>query len=254
VFFELRGFLVRSMAVVSAGDRLPARWAFAAPSAKKLGRRGLVFLFVAGHRRQGCHGYHRRPKSWVWRQMHSATDEQLLALARTDPSAFGIFYRRHVRQVMAFLVRRAGSAEAGTELTAEVFAAALQGVPRYQADQAEPLTWLFGIARHKLTDYHRTGHVQDRARRRMGFERIAVDDQELERVERLASLEVSATVLQEALEHLPAQQREAVISRVVHEMSYAEIGDHDGTSLTVARQRVSRGLRALRHRLGDRTA
>jgi RNA polymerase sigma factor (sigma-70 family) len=186
--------------------------------------------------------------------MHRATDEQLLALARTDPAAFGIFYRRHVRQVMAYLVRRAGSADAGTELTAEVFAAALQAVPRYRAHKAEPVTWLFGIARHKLTDFQRTGYVQDRARRQMGMERIVVDDQELERVERLASLEVSATALEEALDDLPADQRDAVMARVVHEMSYEEISDRDDISFGLARQRVSRGLRALRHRLGDRTA
>jgi RNA polymerase sigma-70 factor (ECF subfamily) len=182
----------------------------------------------------------------------SVTDEALLIQARTDPRAFGVFYRRHVREILTFLVRRSGNTEAGTDLTAEVFAAALQGVRGFRPEKSDAIGWLFGIARHKLVDYQRHGRVQDKARRAMGLERIALDDQELERVERLASLEVSASVLAEALSELPADQRQAVVSRVVHEMSYAEIGDQQDISGTVARKRVSRGLSALRNRLGNR--
>lgn len=181
------------------------------------------------------------------------TDEELLLRARSDPAAFGVFYRRHVHDVLVHLVRKAGGAEAGTELTAEVFAAALQAVPRYRPEKAEPVAWLFGIARHKLADYQRRGYVEDRARRRMGFDRIDIDDDELERVERMASLDVSATALSDALGELPRDQRDAVLSRVVHEMSYEQIGERDDVTSAVARQRVSRGLLALRQRIGDRT-
>lgn len=79
-----------------------------------------------------------------------------------------------------------------------------------------------------------------------------MDDEALERVERLASLDVSAAVLQDALEDLPADQREAVLARVVEERSYEEIGARADVTTIAARQRVSRGLAALRHRLGDR--
>lgn len=88
----------------------------------------------------------------------------------------------------------------------------------------------------------------------MGFERIDLDDQELERVEQLASLEVSASALAEALEDLPVDQRRAVVARVVQEMSYEEIGHEQATTGIVARKRVSRALSTLRNRLGDRAA
>jgi DNA-directed RNA polymerase specialized sigma24 family protein len=56
------------------------------------------------------------------------TDEQLLAAAaRGDADAFGAFYRRHVAAITAFHRRRAGSAEAAFDLTAETFAAVVRG-------------------------------------------------------------------------------------------------------------------------------
>lgn len=183
--------------------------------------------------------------------MDVTSDEELLARARTDGAAFGVFYRRHAPAVLSFLVRRSGSAQDGAELTAETFAAALEHVGSYRADRAPAVTWLFAIARNQLIDYHRSGVVRSRARRRVGIRPIAMDDEALERVERLASLEVSAEVLHEALDELPAPQREAVIARVVGELTYEEIGARDDSTTAAVRQRVSRGLAALRHRLGD---
>ena len=78
---------------------------------------------------------------------------------------------------------------------------------------------------------------------------IALDDEQIERIERLASLDVSAEVLGSALGDLPDAQREAVIARVVREQSYEEIGRDADITPVVARQRVSRGLAALRERL-----
>lgn len=46
------------------------------------------------------------------------------------------------------------------------------------------------MARNQLAGYHRTSAVELRARRRLGIERLALDDDEYERVERLASLAV----------------------------------------------------------------
>ena len=186
--------------------------------------------------------------------MGVTSDEDLLARALSDPGAFGGFYRRHGAAVLAFLVRRSGSAETGAELTAEVFATALARVETFRPERGPAIAWLFAIARNRLVDYQRSGIVASRARRRLGMARIALDDEALERVEQLASLGVSATVLHEALEELPADQREAVVARVVQELSYEEIGAGADVSTLAARQRVSRGLAALRHRLqGERS-
>ena len=55
----------------------------------------------------------------------------------------------------------------------------------------------------------------------------------------------------ELLARLPADQREAVRSRVLDERPYEEIARTLQTSPLVIRQRVSRGLRSLRRSLNE---
>jgi RNA polymerase sigma-70 factor (ECF subfamily) len=179
------------------------------------------------------------------------TDAQLLEEARRSPDAFGAFYERHGAALLSFLVRRARDPEAGADLTAEVFAAALDGIDRFDARRADPLAWLYGIARHKLADYYRTGYVESRARRRLGMPRRAIADEALERVEQLASLDVSAVIVRGALAELPADQRAAIVARVVEEQDYRAMSHEADVSEGAIRQRVARGLTTLRHRLGD---
>jgi len=58
--------------------------------------------------------------------------------------------------------------------------------------------------------------------------------------------------LEALLAELPAEQREAVVARVIEERSYEEIGSELQCSPSVVRQRVSRGLRSLRSELEER--
>ena len=44
---------------------------------------------------------------------------------------FAAFYERHSAALLSYLVRRAGDAEAGADLTAETFAEALAGLERF---------------------------------------------------------------------------------------------------------------------------
>ncbi len=52
--------------------------------------------------------------------------------------------------------------------------------------------------------------------------------------------------------HAPVDQREAVLARIVDERSYEELARTLQTSQSVIRQRVSRGLAALRQRAEER--
>jgi RNA polymerase sigma-70 factor (ECF subfamily) len=167
-------------------------------------------------------------------------------LARSDADSFAEFYRRHARRLAGWLVRATGDAEVAADLTAETFAAALTGRPRYDPERGAPATWLYGIAANKLADWRRRGFAEDRARRRLGMERIELDPEDVAELERLGG-EVS---LIELLEELPADQREALRARLLEERGYAEIAGAAGVSEAAMRKRVSRGIAVLRGRLG----
>lgn len=174
------------------------------------------------------------------------SDVQLLVRACSDAGAFGVFYDRYERDVLAFFVRATGRAELAADLAAEVFAEALASVGSYRPELGSARAWLFGIARHELSDAWRRGQVEDRARKRLGMVPLVLGDAELERIEELAGSGLDALAL---LRELPDDQRLAVSGRVLDERDYAELAAELHCSESVVRQRVSRGLRAMRARL-----
>ena len=169
------------------------------------------------------------------------TDADLLA------DDFGAFYERHVTAVTSYVARRSRRPDVTFDLVAETFARALEHREGYQPRRGPAAAWLLGIARNLMVDAVRRGKVAEDARVRLGMAPIALDDEQLARVE-----ERGRTDLVEALAKLPASQREAVLRRVLGEQEYPEIAASVGCSEQVVRQRVSRGLAALRRGLETR--
>ena len=155
-------------------------------------------------------------------------------------------YRDHARRLAGYLMRATRDAEVAADLTAETFAAALVARDRYRPELGAPSTWLYGIAAHKLSDWRRRGHAEDRARRRLGIERPALSAEDLSEFSRLAD---EVTVV-ELLDELPEDQRSAVRARLLDDRDYSEIATTEGVSEAAIRQRVSRGLAGLRGRIG----
>jgi RNA polymerase sigma factor (sigma-70 family) len=172
------------------------------------------------------------------------TDGELLLATPVDPDAFAVFYRRHVRGVLGFFRRRVHSAELAYDLTAETFAAALEASSRYRPRPEPARGWLYGIAWNKLHESRRRGRAEDTARRELGMAPIELSDEALARIEAIAG----GPAL-EALDGLPRNQREAVRARLVEGRGYDELASELGCSPSVVRQRVSRGLRAMRTRM-----
>lgn len=175
-----------------------------------------------------------------------ASDAELLMLAGVDAEAFGVFYDRFEREVLAFFIRATSRADLAADLTAEVFAAALSSAARFRPELGSARAWLFGIARHELADTWERGRAEDRARRRLGIEPLSLSDLALERIEELAGGGSDALVL---LAELPEDQRRAINGRVLEQRDYAELAAQLSCSQSVVRQRVSRGLRSIRERL-----
>lgn len=183
--------------------------------------------------------------------MDARDDEELLTASVGDPEAFGVFYLRYVDAVLAYFVVRTRQPDVAADLAAETFAAALRGVRRYRPRREPAAAWLFAIARNKLVDAVRRGVVADRARRRLGMAPVPLADGDLDRVEALADLAVGGGGLMALVEALPADQREAVVARVVDERDYPEIARDLRCSEAVVRKRVSRGLAALRAQMEE---
>ena len=155
---------------------------------------------------------------------HDGTNDDalLIATAQGDRAAFEVFYRRWLATVTGFHLRRVGSREAAFDLTAETFAAVVLACGTFDPARGSAPAWLFSIAEHKLRDSLRRGRVEARARRELGHQPLVLDDEDLLRVEELASLGRGAA-LDRLLGELPVEQQAAVRARVLDERSYAAI-------------------------------
>jgi RNA polymerase sigma factor (sigma-70 family) len=179
----------------------------------------------------------------------SLSDIELLAAARAgDPGAFGSFYTRHREVLLRFLARRVTEPEFAADLLAEAFASALLVVRNdARALPETPLAWLFTIARNLLIDSLRRGQVEMEARRRLGLERLALDDQDIQRITEAAG---SDDVIAELSAAIPASEWEAFHAHVIADESYAQLAERLRCSEAVTRKRVSRARAQLRTILG----
>jgi RNA polymerase sigma factor (sigma-70 family) len=173
------------------------------------------------------------------------SDEDLLLSG--DPEDFGCFYDRCIDMVLGYFARRVRDPEVAADLAAETFAAALASRRRFRRASTPAIAWLFGIAQHKLADYHRRGAAEDRMRRRLGMERVPIGEDDREMITLLGQ-----DAAWQLMDELPPDQREAVRAHVLEDRGYGEVAVDAGTSEAVVRKRVSRGLGALRERMGSR--
>jgi RNA polymerase sigma factor (sigma-70 family) len=184
--------------------------------------------------------------------MPPLSDAELLARSDEDASAFAEVYRRHERAVVVVVGRMVrGDAELTVDVVAETFARAYEGRASFRGEGAgaggDARAWLLGIARNVAFAAFRAGRVERDARERLGMEALALGEETRRAVEE-AVLESDDAVVAQWLAELPADQREAIRRRVLEEGEYEAIAAELRTSPAVIRQRVSRGLGALRRR------
>jgi RNA polymerase sigma-70 factor (ECF subfamily) len=114
------------------------------------------------------------------------------------------------------------------------------------------VAWLYGIARHRLGRFFRSGRVEAAARRKLGMPERDLAPQDYERIEDLIDFAPIREALVEALDTLNEEQRDALRLRVIDGLGYAEVAERLKCTEQNARQRVSRGLRKIALLLQER--
>ena len=173
------------------------------------------------------------------------SDAELLRGTRRDPERFGQFFDRYYAEVSEFFWVRTADVEVAADLTAETFAAALEGLDRFDGSRGTAAGWLFGIADKQLRQLLRRGRVDRRSRDRLHLDPIPFDEGGYERVEALSEIRRLVEPLAAALAALPEAVRRAIELRVLDQLEYATVAQRLGCSQGAARVRVSRGLKQL---------
>ena len=185
------------------------------------------------------------PRSRSADRSDTRTDQELLEATQHDAEAFGAFYDRHFRRLVAYFWVRTRDAEAASDLAAETFAVVLAERQKFDPSRGTPSQWMYGIAANQEKRYWRSGAASRRARDRLGMQELQAPS-ELPAEIAAAEARLDSGRLRSALDRLPGRYKHAVSLRVIDELTYEEIAGEVGCSNNAARVRVFRGLRRLR--------
>ncbi len=154
----------------------------------------------------------------------------------TDAS---LLYTTHHDGVLRYLRRLVGQPEAARDLAQEVFLRVARG-PVPEATDAERRAWVFKIARNLALN-----HLRD-VRRRPGAVELA--EAATPAVQELAA------AMRQALEALPAPDRDVFLLRETAGLGYDEIASACELTVDAVRMRLHRARAALRDALGGSLA
>jgi RNA polymerase sigma-70 factor (ECF subfamily) len=162
-----------------------------------------------------------------------ANDELRLALA--SDLAFEAWYQRTLPRVYAYLYSRCGNdATLAEELCQQTFFAALDQRARFDG-RSDVVTWLCGIARHKLADHFRAVEREERRQMRLEVRQIRPDD----RAAVAPGLDDRAAIA-DALRSLPASQRAVLAFVVLDDLPVAEAARLMGKSVSATQSLLHR--------------
>ncbi|HUS80070.1 MAG TPA: sigma-70 family RNA polymerase sigma factor [Armatimonadota bacterium] len=171
-------------------------------------------------------------------QEPAADDRALLrALARGEMSALGDLYDAHAQTIFHLLLAWGLGREQAEDLLGEVFLALADRGAR-AAEIRDVRAYLAGVARHRMARLRRRQSREGDPPPGLVDEAHAPDGAE-------------AVAVRDALGRLPVQQREVVVLKVWHGLTFDEIGRALGISPNTAASRYRYAIQKLRRELGD---
>ncbi len=148
--------------------------------------------------------------------MEAPDEELMLAYGEGDAGAFETLYKRHRGPLYRFVLRAIKQRSSAEELFQEVWIRVIEARSRY-APQARFTTWLYTIAHNLLVDHWR----------KKGLALVSLDTEDVpiesaNPARQAEGREALARLLQ-AIDALPAAQREAFLLHEESGLSVAEI-------------------------------
>ena len=181
------------------------------------------------------------------------TDEELVARSKTgDIDSFNQLVKRWERPIFALAYRTLGREEDARDVTQETFLRAFRALAGFKGD-AKFSSWLYRIALNLCRDWMRKERRAPlvAVSEDVDLEQMAAVQGPVETVEDLAARAELYREVAKAMERLPAEQRQAIILKEYHGLTFQEIADLMKCPLSTVKTRVYQGLSTLRKQLGE---
>ncbi len=181
------------------------------------------------------------------------TDEELVARSKAgDTESFNQLVKRWERPIFALAYRTLGREDDARDVTQETFLRAFRALGGFKGD-AKFSSWLYRIAMNLCRDWMRKDRRAPLVPVPEGveLEDLAAKGGPTETVEDLAARAELGREVAKAMTHLPAEQRQAIILKEYHGLTFQEIADLMRCPLSTVKTRVYQGLSTLRKQLGE---
>ena len=184
-------------------------------------------------------------------ELADVDERDVVARAKAGcPAARADLVQRHQESVFAFVYRYVGQIADAEDLCQEVFLIAFQSLNGFRSE-SRLRTWLLAIASNRARNWlrreHRRREIGSEHRDRQSDEDVTADGDAS--AEAVAKTE-SAAIVRRAIGSLPAREKEAILLRTYHQLSYQEIGNTVGCSIPTVRNLLYRARRQLAAKLG----
>jgi RNA polymerase sigma-70 factor (ECF subfamily) len=177
------------------------------------------------------------------------TAADLVGARRREPAAVTRIYNAYAPALFRFFLAAVGDRPTAEDLTGDVFKSAIEDLPRFRGPVEALGGWLFGIARHDLSDYRRR-----RARNLVQpledlLEEAALAGGAMD-PEELALGRVEGDRVLAALRQLTPDQREVLLLRLAADRTAPEVAGILNKSTEAVKALQHRGLASLARLLG----
>lgn len=158
-----------------------------------------------------------------------------------DAEAFGQLYDHYVGGIYRFVYYRVGSAQLAEDLTSETFVRGLRAISRFSWQGKDFGAWLTTIARNLITDHFKSS----RARLEIVSDSVPETRSSPPTPEDEVLSLVSNSMLLEAVNALPEEQRDCILMRFMQGLSIAQTAAALGRSEGAVKQLQLRAVRRL---------
>lgn len=149
---------------------------------------------------------------------HSLELEHIRKAIQGDSHSMGVLYDLYVQDVYRFLYFKTKTSDIAEDLLGDVFEKVVSSIYRFDEHKASFRTWIYTIARNTVIDYYRTQTSYTQYSIEDAWDIPSTTDLNVDTDTILFSEEVSC-----ALEKLSSHERDIIVMRIWHEMTYDEI-------------------------------
>ena len=169
-------------------------------------------------------------------------------MAQGEEQALGALYDRTASQVYGLVLRVVNDPSIAEEVTLDVYMQAWRQAGQFNPERGKPMVWLAVVARSRAIDRLRAGKKERESRENLdSVDNLAADKGN---PEESSTYSQQCRVVQEALNSLPIEQRQAIEMAYWGGLSQNEIAAQTGEPLGTVKTRIRLGMMKLRTVLG----